>query len=322
MATALLTHNACRLHETGLGHPERPTRLDAVLIALQPLLDDGRLVRIDAPEADAEAVAAIHGGAYIDLVRRQVKEGYPALTTGDTPLSPGTWEAAWRAAGAAVRAVDLVMAGRHPNAFCAVRPPGHHARPQGGMGFCVFNNVAVAARHAQRAHGIKKVLIVDFDVHHGNGTQDAFYDDPSVLFFSIHQAGIYPGTGAASETGEGPGRGFTMNVPVPPHSGKDVFLDAFDSYLRPEANRYEPELVLISAGFDARVEDPLGALALTDDDFADLTRYIMAIADDHAGGRVISTLEGGYNLQGLASAAAAHAEALCSADSPAVAATG
>ncbi len=202
------------------------------------------------------------------------------------------------------------MTGAARNAFCAVRPPGHHANATRGMGFCLFNNIAIAARYAQRKFGIGRALIADWDVHHGNGTQDIFYADPSVFFFSTHQWPLYPGTGRANETGEGAGRGTTMNFPFPAGSGREEILGAVRNALIPAAREFQPELVLISAGFDSRIGDLLGQFTLTDDDFADLTRAVMEIADAHAGGRIVSVLEGGYNLGGLASAALSHVEAL------------
>jgi acetoin utilization deacetylase AcuC-like enzyme len=215
-----------------------------------------------------------------------------------------------RAAGAGLNAVDAVAGGRVRNAFCLVRPPGHHANATRGMGFCLFNNVAIAARYAQRKHGVGRVLIVDWDVHHGNGTQDIFYEDSSVFFFSTHQWPLYPGTGRADETGAGEGAGTTMNFPFPEGSGRAEILGAVQKSLIPAMEAHRPELVVISAGFDSRVGDLLGRFTLTDDDFVDLTRAVMEIADRYAGGRIVSMLEGGYNLDGLASAAAAHVGAL------------
>ncbi len=214
------------------------------------------------------------------------------------------------AVGGVLNAVDAVMSGSARNAFCAVRPPGHHANAVRGMGFCLFNNVAIAARYAQRKYGIDRALIVDWDVHHGNGTQDIFYADGSVFFFSTHQWPLYPGTGRGDETGEGPGEGTTMNFPFPAGSGRAKILGAVQNSLMPAAREFLPELVLISAGFDSRIDDLLGQFTLTDDDFADLTHAVMEIADAHAGGRVVSLLEGGYNLSGLASASLRHVEAL------------
>jgi acetoin utilization deacetylase AcuC-like enzyme len=211
-----------------------------------------------------------------------------------------------RAAGGVLNAVDAVFDGRARNAFCAVRPPGHHANAARGMGFCLFNNIAIAARYAQQRYGIARALIVDWDVHHGNGTQDLFYTDPSVFFFSTHQWPLYPGTGRSDETGAGPGEGTTLNFPFPAGSGRNQVLGAVLTALVPAMRNFRPDLVLISAGFDSRAGDLLGQFTLTDEDFADLTDAVMEIAEEYAGGRLISVLEGGYNLSGLASAAASH----------------
>jgi acetoin utilization deacetylase AcuC-like enzyme len=209
-----------------------------------------------------------------------------------------------------MNAVDAVFKKKAANAFAAVRPPGHHARPNQGMGFCIFNNVAIAARYAQRKYGIERVMIADWDVHHGNGTQDIFYEDGSVFFFSTHQSPWYPGTGNAQETGEGAGAGRTMNCPFPRGSGRPEILGVFQERLIRAAAGFQPDLVLISAGFDSRLGDPLGQFTLTDRDFTDLTNVMLEIADQHCGGRLVSVLEGGYDLRGLASAATAHVQAL------------
>jgi acetoin utilization deacetylase AcuC-like enzyme len=232
------------------------------------------------------------------------------LSTGDTDIDGRSWEVALHAVGGALNAVDAVVTGRARNAFCVVRPPGHHATARRGMGFCLLNNIALAARYAQRHHGLERVLIVDWDVHHGNGTQEIFYSDPSVFFFSTHQWPLYPGTGRADEAGDGAGQGTTVNFPFPAGSGRNEILGAVENSLMPAADSFRPDLVLISAGFDSRIGDPLGNFTLTDNDFIDLTHRVMEIADRYAGGRVVSMLEGGYNLPGLASAAAAHVDAL------------
>ncbi len=236
--------------------------------------------------------------------------GFHELSTGDTIISARSLDAASRATGAALNAVDAVFDKKVQNAFCIVRPPGHHATPTKGMGFCIFNSVAIAARYAQRKYGIERVLIADWDVHHGNGTQDIFYTDGSVFFFSTHQHPWYPGTGAPEETGEGRGAGMTMNCPFPAGSGRREILGAFEQMLAPAAKKVKPELVLISAGFDSRIDDPLGNFLLTDADFADLTRVMLQIADQSAGGRVVSVLEGGYSLTGLAAAVHSHVQTL------------
>ncbi len=307
MATGLYADPACKEHATGPGHPERPARFDAVLSGLESLV----LVRLESRRATLEELALCHSPGYIALAQKEIRAGSSELSTGDTVVSPGSWDAALLAAGGALQAVDAVMERAVGNAFCAVRPPGHHATPDRGMGFCIFNNAALAARHARSAHGLKRVLLVDWDVHHGNGTQDIFYRDGCVFFFSTHQSPGYPGTGSARETGAGEGEGMTLNCPFPPGAGRDKILGAFEERLVPAADRFRPELVVISAGFDSRADDPLGEFRLTDADFSDLTRCVLGIADRHAEGRVVSVLEGGYSLEGLAKGAGAHVRALC-----------
>ena len=251
-----------------------------------------------------------HGAAYIELVEREIEAGRGMLSTGDTHVSPGSLTAARAATGAVCAAVDAVVEGDVQQAFCALRPPGHHARPDHGMGFCIFNNVAVAARHAIRRHGLGRVMIADWDVHHGNGTQDIFYADPDVLFFSTHQSPWYPGTGAAGETGQGEGEGTTINCPFPAGSGRKEILGAFGERLMPAADAFRPDLVMVSAGFDSRLGDPLGRFRLEDEDFREMTLLLRDVADRHAGGRLVSALEGGYSLEGLASGVASHVAAL------------
>jgi acetoin utilization deacetylase AcuC-like enzyme len=304
--TALSADPICREHLIGRPHPERPERFDVVVEAL-PV---DRVLRLESRAATEEELLLCHTAAYLQTARHDIESGSRYLSTGDTDIDRRSWEAAVQAAGGALNAVDAVMAGQARNAFCVLRPPGHHASANRGMGFCVLNNVALAARYAQRRYGLERVLIIDWDVHHGNGTQEIFYEDASVFFFSTHQWPLYPGTGRADETGEGAGLGATMNFPFPAGSGRAEILGAVEDALMPAADRFRPGLVLISAGFDSRIGDLLGNFTLTDADFADLTRRAMEIADRHAGGRVVSLLEGGYNLDGLASAAAAHVDAL------------
>jgi acetoin utilization deacetylase AcuC-like enzyme len=292
-------------HDTGPGHPEQAARFDAALRGLPSP------VRQMAPRAATpDELALCHTRAYIKIAERDVESGRHFLSTGDTDISSGSFRAAVHATGTLLNAVDLVMGKEASNAFCVVRPPGHHATPDVGMGFCLFNSVAVAARYAQQEYRLSRVLIVDWDVHHGNGTQDIFYEDSSVLFFSTHQSPWYPGTGAASETGEGLGEGFTINCPFPAGAGREQILGAFQNHLVPAVHEFRPELVLISAGFDSRGGDPLGNFLLTDQDFSDLTALMMEIADRYSGGRLVSVLEGGYNLTGLTSAVRAHATSL------------
>jgi acetoin utilization deacetylase AcuC-like enzyme len=308
--TALLADPIYRKHLEGREHPERPERFDAVMHGLESAGLLERVLRIPARPAAEEELLLCHTPQYLEIVRRDFAAGAPYLSTGDTDITPNSWEVASHAVGGVLNAVDSVMTGQARNAFCAVRPPGHHANAGRGMGFCLFNNIAIAARHAQARHGVDRVLIVDWDVHHGNGTQDLFYRDPSVFFFSSHQWPLYPGTGRADETGEGAGQGTTMNFPFPAGAGRQEILGAIQDSLVPAMEHFRPSLVLISAGFDSRIGDLLGRFTLTDQDFADLTQAVREIADRHAEGRVVSLLEGGYSLPGLATAAAAHVSAL------------
>jgi acetoin utilization deacetylase AcuC-like enzyme len=304
--TGLAADPVCKEHLTGPQHPEQPARFDAAVGALREL----DLFPIPPRLANYDELALCHARLYIHLAEHEILEGFHELSTGDTVISPKSLDAALRATGGALNAVDAIIDKRVSNALCIVRPPGHHASAGRGMGFCIFNTVAIAARYAQRKHGIGRILIADWDVHHGNGTQDIFYTDGSVFFFSTHQSPWYPGTGARSERGEGAGEGMTLNCPFPAGAGRKEILGAFQEQLRPAAEAVKPELVMISAGFDSRADDPLGQFLLTDADFADLTNVMREIADKHAGGRLLSVLEGGYNLAGLASAVHSHAEAL------------
>jgi acetoin utilization deacetylase AcuC-like enzyme len=293
-----------REHDPGPGHPEQIARFDAALRGLpSPAEPSSRA-------ATPDELALCHTSGYIQTAAHDVIAGYDSLSTGDTSISPGSFRAAIYGAGTVLTAVDAVAAGEASNAFCIVRPPGHHATADVGMGFCLFNNVAVSARYAQRKYGVSRVLIADWDVHHGNGTQDIFYSDPSVLFFSTHQSPWYPGTGAANETGEGAAEGTTINCPFPAGAGRGQILGAFQERLLPAVKDFQPELVFISAGFDSRAGDPLGHFFLTDSDFTDLTNLMLEIANQYAGGRLISVLEGGYSLDGLTAAVRAHAMAL------------
>lgn len=304
MALAIWSHPACLAHDPGPGHPERPARLQAVLAALDaPPLD--RLPRFEAPRASLAQLARVHDAALI----RQVLETDPdehRWLDPDTVLSPGSAEAALRAAGAGCAAVDQVLATGRKRAFCAVRPPGHHATRSQAMGFCLFNNVAVAAAHALAVHGLKRVAIMDFDVHHGNGSQDIFETEPRVLYASTHQAPLYPGTGARAETG----CGNLVNVPLRTGAGAAGFRGAMDEIVLPAIDAFAPQLLLVSAGFDAHAADPLANLDFTAEDFAWATRRLVEMADIHAGGRVVSMLEGGYALDALAASVRAHAQAL------------
>jgi acetoin utilization deacetylase AcuC-like enzyme len=297
-------------HEPGTNHPERPQRMTAVLESVRALEGLGRVSVATPRPASEDEVLAVHTLPYVNKVRAEIAAGRRTLSTGDTELSAGSWDAALAAAGTVVSGVETVMTGRARHSFCAVRPPGHHASPSRGMGFCIFNNIAIGARHAQRRYGVDRVLIADFDVHHGNGTQEVFWSDGSVLFFDTHQHPWYPGTGLPSEQGEGKGRGLIMNNPFPSGSGRKEIVGAFRDALLPAAARFKPQLVMVSAGFDSRKGDPLGQFTLTDDDFAELTGVTVEIAHQHAGDRLVAVLEGGYSLDGLQRAVRAHLERL------------
>ena len=310
MTSALLADPACRAHDTGHGHPESPHRFDAVSAALDAAGLRPKMLALAPREVTTADLTLAHTAAYAALAQREILAGHDPLSTGDTAISRASWPAALAAVGSGLAAVDAIAAGTVHRAFCLVRPPGHHADASHGMGFCIFNNIAIAARHAQRRHGLDRILIVDWDVHHGNGTQDIFYEDGTVFFFSTHQAPWYPGTGRADETGTGAGKGTTLNCPLPASSGRAEILSCFEKKLIPAMEKFRPQLVLISAGFDSRMGDPLGHFLLTDEDFADLTHLVAGIATRHAGGKILSMLEGGYHLPGLASAATAHVSAL------------
>jgi acetoin utilization deacetylase AcuC-like enzyme len=302
MSTLLVTHQACLDHLIPPGHPERPDRLRAV----ERALEDERfqaLVRVEAPMASIETVALCHPQDYVEQIRDvSPKEGLVRLDA-DTTMSPGTFEAAMRCVGGSVLAVDEVMGKRATNAFVATRPPGHHAETARPMGFCFFNHAAIAARYAQKKHGAGRVAVVDFDVHHGNGSQDIFWDDASVMYASTHEMPLYPGTGSRSETGL---HNNIVNAPLSAGDGGEAFRAAFETTILPRVSAFMPDLLIISAGFDAHMRDPLANLNLLEADFAWATQKLMDIADKHAHGRIVSVLEGGYDLDGLGKSAAAH----------------
>lgn len=307
MTTLVYTHTACLEHVPGPGHPESPARLEAVLEALRGA-DFDELVWRDAPRGTLDQLRLIHTQAYIEEVEATAPDdGYALLDGGDTVMSPGTWEAVMRCVGAACGGVDAVVAGEASNVFCATRPCGHHAEADQAMGFCVFNQAAIAARHAQAAHGLQRVAVMDFDVHHGNGTQNSFYRNPDLFYGSCHQSPFFPGTGARGESGVA---GNIVNIPLARGADSAAFRRHMKTEMLPALRQFAPELLIISAGFDAHHKDPLGGLAFTDDDFAWITRELMAVADVSASGRVVSVLEGGYSLEGLASGTAAHVRAL------------
>jgi acetoin utilization deacetylase AcuC-like enzyme len=303
MTTLLLSNPAGLDHLTPPGHPERPDRLRAVAATLA---EDrfGALSRGEAPEGDLDTVALCHDNHYVDELRHIAPTSGMAYIDGDTSMSPGTWEAVMRGA---VAATDAVMKGEAQNAFVATRPPGHHAEINKAMGFCFFDNAAIAARYAQRTYGIGRAAVVDFDVHHGNGTQDIFWADPTVMYCSTHQMPLFPGTGALQERGE---HDTVVNAPLASEDGSVKFRAAFENLILPQLRKFAPELIIISAGFDAHFRDPLASLNVKAEDFGWVTRQLMDVADKSAGGRIVSVLEGGYDLQGLKESVASHVIAL------------
>jgi acetoin utilization deacetylase AcuC-like enzyme len=305
MTVSLYTHARCLEHDPGPGHPESPARLAAVLAAL----DDPRyalLERIDAPRATRAQLARVHRLELIDEILANVPDAGWFRLDADTVMSPASAEAALRAAGAVCAAVDAAISGTRTRAFCAVRPPGHHATPSTAMGFCLFNSIAVGAAHAIAQHGLARVAIIDFDVHHGNGTQDIFWNDARVLYASSHQWPLYPGTGARGETGAGN----IVNAPLAAGAGSAEFRDAYERIVLPALDAFAPQLVMISAGFDAHRLDPLASLNLDAGDYAWVTRRLVDLANRHAQGRIVSSLEGGYSLTALRESTAAHVDAL------------
>ena len=309
MTTLFYSHPASLDHDTGAMHPESPARFEAVLAALEAPEFAG-LVRREAPPVAPAQLARVHSEAYVEAVFKAIPETGHVNLDPDTIISPGSGEAARRAAGAVCAAVDAVAAGEADNAFCAVRPPGHHAEPARSMGFCLFNNVAVGALQARAAHGLERVAVIDFDVHHGNGTQAMFWGDAKLFYASTHQMPFYPGTGSVEERGVA---GNIVNVPLAAMEGSLEFRRAMSATILPALKRFAPDFVLISAGFDAHEADPLAGLRLHEDDYTWATEALLAVARDSCDGRLVSTLEGGYDLHALAASAAAHVAALMAA---------
>jgi acetoin utilization deacetylase AcuC-like enzyme len=306
MSTLLLSHPACLNHLTPAGHPERPDRLRAIEQALEDEKFQS-LARVEAPLGPLDVVALCHPMDYVEAIRdASPAEGLVRLDA-DTSMSPGSFEAALRAVGGAKLAVDEVMTGKAVNAFVATRPPGHHTETARPMGFCLFNNAAIAARYAQKTHGVERAAVVDFDVHHGNGSQDIFWSDKSVMYCSTHEMPLYPGTGAVGERGE---FNTIVNAPLSAGDGGDAFREAFETVILPRLREFKPDVFIVSAGFDAHTRDPLANLNLVEADFSWVTKKIMEIAETSAKGRVVSLLEGGYDLQGLSRSVAAHVSAL------------
>ncbi len=303
--SAFYNHPICEEHNSGISHPESPDRLHSINKFLAQdhfeLLD-----RFNAPLADKVMLKNVHSSEYVDTILKSIPESGYSYIDGDTVISPSSGDASLRAVGAVCEAVNSVLSGKVDNAFCAVRPPGHHAEPNGAMGFCIFNNIAIAADHARRVHGITRVAVIDFDVHHGNGTQTAFEADGDLMFASTHQSPLYPGTGSKDERGVGN----IWNAPLRPKAGSNEFKDAMTNLILPALRNHKPELILISAGFDAHRDDPLATLELVESDFKWITKEINKIAADCCHGRVVSSLEGGYNLLALGRSVAQHVEAL------------
>jgi acetoin utilization deacetylase AcuC-like enzyme len=301
-------------HKTGPRHPERPQRLTTIVSSLEKYLsDENSKLQLMSPKPFSETLewlTTIHSPEYVERVKKSCQDREEYMDSIDTPISPESYEVAVMAVGGVLSGIDGVMEGNVKNAFCAVRPPGHHALKDRAMGFCIFNNVAIGTRYIQKKYGLSKVLIVDWDVHHGNGTQDDFYDDPTVLYFSTHRSPFYPGTGYADEKGIGKGLGYTINVPMTAGSGDENYKKAFEDILKPRAIEFDPDFVLVSAGFDAHKDDPLGGMNVTASGYAEMTKIVKGIAEKCCDGRLVSVLEGGYSLDGLAESVDAHVSIL------------
>jgi acetoin utilization deacetylase AcuC-like enzyme len=308
--TGFVYHDRFLDHTTGPGHPERPDRLRSIVGHLKQTGTWAALRHLIIDEAHEEWILKVHTPEHYAYVRDAIRRGAAMLDQGDTRVSSESYRVALLAAGGVLAAVDAVVGGLLDNAFCAIRPPGHHAERNAVMGFCLFNNIAIGARYAQQQHGIKRVAIVDWDVHHGNGTQDIFYEDPSVLFVSLHQSPFYPGTGSRDERGSGPGIDCTLNIPLRAGSTEDDYVQAFHREILPTLDVFRPDLIMISAGFDAHRDDPLANMELTAESFAAMTSLLAQAANRYCNGHIVSVLEGGYNLQALAESTEAHLSTL------------
>lgn len=298
-------------HNTGPGHPEKHQRLESVVQHLLATDLWRTMSHLHPSPPPLEWIHTVHPERYTTIIRVRCQHGEPVLDEGDTRVCKESYDVALLAAGGVIHAIDEVLTGKITRAFCAVRPPGHHAGTATAMGFCLFNNIAIGARTAQKKFGIKKVAIIDWDVHHGNGTQQIFYEDDSVFYVSLHQYPFYPGTGAATERGAGRGEGYTLNCPMGAGSVEKDYLNAFQTQILPALHRFQPELLLISAGFDAHRDDPLANIHLTDEAYGHMTQLLMEIAEKYCGGRIVSVLEGGYNLQALARSVEVHLRNMC-----------
>lgn len=303
---AFIYHPDCLKHDTGPVHVERPERVISVVKHLKQLPLWKKMLHIQPDPVELNWLHQVHPVTYVESIRQRCLKGESVLDGGDTHVCRLSYNIALLAAGAAIRAVDLVVSGKVHSAFSCMRPPGHHAETAKVMGFCLFNNAAIAVRYAQKQYGIERIAIVDWDVHHGNGTQEIFYEDPTVLYISTHQFPLWPGTGSATETGSGKGIGFTLNCPMRPGSGEMDYLEMFHSKIIPELHKFQPQLLIISAGFDAHKDDPLAQIELTEQSFEKFTALLMEIANKYCGGKIVSLLEGGYNLAALAKCMEAH----------------
>ena len=299
-------------HITGEFHPENPKRLNSIYNKLKSSGIFENVIKLKSEKINYESLKSVHDPLYIEKVEEECRKGYSLLSTGDTNICSSSNDVALHAAGGVLKTLDNIFNSKINRGFCSVRPPGHHASADIGMGFCIYNNIALAAEHAKLKYNVEKIMIIDWDVHHGNGTQDIFYNDNSVLFVSTHQHPLYPGTGSSEEKGADSGKGFTINIPMKKGTGNDDIISAFNEIIMPAAKRFKPELTLISAGFDSRKDDPLGGFLIDDDGFRELTRKVIEISEYSGSGKILSILEGGYNYEGLSNAVFSHMDELIS----------